>query len=78
MGFPAWTAIAAGNMARGLVLPPKARHVVIAADPDEAGQCAARDAWLRWNEEGSSVRIATPDEPGDFNDLLMAHEARHG
>ncbi len=78
MGFPAWAAIAAGNMARGLVLPPEARQVVVAADPDEAGQHAAHDAWLRWSEEGRSVRIATPDGPGDFNDLLMAREARHG
>ena len=80
MDCPAWAAIAAGNMARGLVLPTEARRVVIAADPDEAGQCAARDAWLRWNEEGRSVRIATPDRPGDFNDLflLRAREAGNG
>ena len=78
MGFSAWAAIAAGNMASGLVLPAEVWRVVIAADPDAAGQCAARDAWLRWNEEGRNVRIATPDGPGDFNDLLMAREARHG
>jgi phage/plasmid primase-like uncharacterized protein len=78
MGLPVWAAISAGNLARGLLLPQDARSVVIAADPDEAGQNAARDAWRRWTEEGRVVRIATPDGPGDFNDLLLAREARHG
>jgi putative DNA primase/helicase len=32
MGTPAWAAISAGNMAKGLVLPPEVRRVVIAAD----------------------------------------------
>jgi putative DNA primase/helicase len=78
MGFPAWAAISAGNLAKGLILPPEARHVVIAADPDEAGQRAARDAWLRWRAEGRNVQIATPDAAGDFNDLLRAREAGNG
>lgn len=34
MGLPAWAAISAGNLANGLVLPPEARRVVIATDPD--------------------------------------------
>jgi hypothetical protein len=75
MGLPAWAAISAGNLAKGLMLPPEARHVVIAADPDEAGKRAARDAWLRWRAEGRTVQIATPYGTGDFNDLLCAREA---
>ena len=78
MGLPAWAAISAGNLAKGLMLPPEARHVVIAADPDEAGKRAARDAWLRWRAEGRNVQIATPDAAGDFNDLLRAREAGNG
>jgi putative DNA primase/helicase len=74
-GFPAWAAIiSAGNMAKGLVLPPEARRVVIAADPDSAGGIAARDAWLRWRAEGRAVQIAVPDGAGDFNDLLRVRE----
>jgi putative DNA primase/helicase len=74
MGFPAWAGISAGNLAKGLVLPPEARRVVIAADPDDAGRKAARDAWTRWTAEGREVRIAVPDISADFNDVLMAQE----
>ena len=52
--------------------------MVIAADPDEAGADAAREAWQRWTDEGRTVRIATPDGPGDFADLLLACEGRNG
>ena len=78
LGFPAWAAISAGNMAKGLVLPAEARDVVIAADPDAAGRKAARDAWMRWRGEGREVRVALPDGTGDFNDLLRMREAAHG
>jgi putative DNA primase/helicase len=78
MGFPAWAAISAGNLAKGLVLPPEVRRVMIAADPDEPGRDAARDAWIRWRAEGREVQIATPDGPGDFNDLLRMREVAHG
>jgi phage/plasmid primase-like uncharacterized protein len=77
MGFPAWVAISAGNMANGLVLPPAAQSVVIAADPDDAGRTAAGQAWHRWRAEGRQVRIATPDSSGDFNDLLIARRVSH-
>jgi hypothetical protein len=79
MGFLAWAAVSAGNLARGLVLPPEARRVVIAADPDDAGRNAAREAWLRWKAEGRDVQIALPHREGcDFNDLLLARDGRHG
>ena len=76
LGLPAWAATSAGNLARGLVLPPEVLSVTIAADPDPPGVKAARDAARRWRCEGRKVRIATPDVPGcDFNDLLMREMA---
>jgi putative DNA primase/helicase len=73
MGLPAWASISAGNLAKGLLLPPEVRSVVIAADPDKAGRDAARDAWLRWKAEGREIRIALPDREGcDFNDVVLA------
>lgn len=82
--LPAWAAISAGNLARGLLLPPEVRAVVIAADPDPAGRNAAAGASTRWQAEGRRVQIATPDVAGrDFNDLLQerarrAAEVAHG
>jgi hypothetical protein len=79
LDLPAWAALSAGNMAKGLILPPEVRAVVIAADADEAGNKAAETAADRWRAEGRHVRIARPDRPGrDFNDLLCAGmEADH-
>jgi putative DNA primase/helicase len=75
MGLPAWAALSAGNLGKGLVLPPEAGCVVIAADPDWHGREATRAAWQRWKAEGREVRIAMPDRDGcDFNDLLLARE----
>lgn len=71
LNLPAWAALSAGNLARGLILPRGVRVVVIAADADEAGQKAADAAAARWCAEGRRVRIARPNKPGrDFNDLL--------
>lgn len=75
-GWPAWAAVSAGNMAKGLVLPAEARRVVIAADPDEPGEQAARAAALRWQAEGREVQIMRPTGAGDFNDLLQRRVAR--
>lgn len=72
LGLPAWAAVSAGNLGRGLVLPPEVNDIVIAADPDAAGATAAAAASARWIAEGRRVRIATPDTAGtDFNDLLQ-------
>lgn len=73
MGLPAWAALSAGNLAKGLVLPPSSRRVVIAADPDKAGEDAARTAALRWSAEGRNVEIARPNGVGDFNDTLRSN-----
>lgn len=72
LGLPAWAAINAGNLARGVVLPDAVRSVVIAADNDRPGIGAADAAAARWRAEGRKVRLAVPDAPGaDFNDVLM-------
>lgn len=71
LGLPAWAAVSAGNLARGLVLPADVHAVVIAADADQPGEDAARTAALRWHAEGRRVRIARPDCAGrDFNDVI--------
>ena len=72
LNLPCWAALSAGNMARGLILPPSVRAVVVAADADKAGNKAAEAAAERWRAEGRRVRIARPDRPGcDFNDILQ-------
>jgi putative DNA primase/helicase len=72
IGAPAWTALSAGNLARGLVLPSEVRAVVVALDPDPPGERAAHDAAARWAAEGRTVQLARPAGPGDFNDTLAA------
>ena len=76
MGFPGWAGINAGNIAGGLQLPPEVRHVVVAADPDQAGERSALAAATRWAAEGRRVQIARPTGSGDFNDVLR--ETEHG
>lgn len=71
LNLPSWSAIAAGNLAKGLVLPPDVRSVVIAADHDKPGIEAAQDACRRWRREGRAVRLVLPHGEGsDFADLL--------
>jgi phage/plasmid primase-like uncharacterized protein len=77
MDSPAWSALSAGNLGRGLSLPPDVRSVIIAVDPDRAGRAAAREAGARWQAEGRAVRFAIPAGAGDFNDMLLAREASH-
>jgi phage/plasmid primase-like uncharacterized protein len=78
LGLPAWSAISAGNLADALALPLEVRSVVIAADHDHPGICAAKAAASRWKGEGRSVRIVLPSrQDWDFNDELCAQEAYH-
>jgi putative DNA primase/helicase len=73
--LPAWAALSAGNLAKGLMLPSEVRRVVIAADADGPGERAALEAALRWQTEGRTVQVARPDKPGrDFNDILRGGE----
>jgi phage/plasmid primase-like uncharacterized protein len=77
LNLPAWAAVSAGNLRKGLILPSEVRAVVIAADADPPGESAAAEAAARWQAEGRRVRIATPNQQGqDFNDLLR--EAKNG
>ena len=75
LGLPGWAAVACGNLACNMVLPPGVRSVVIAADPDGPGRRAAAKAARRWMAEGRRVQVALPDGPGDFNDILVARLA---
>jgi len=80
LAAPAWAAIAAGNLRR-ITLPEMVRAVILAADPDPTGQREAEAAARRWQAEGRSVRIATPDDPGaDFADMQRrrAQAVAHG
>lgn len=70
-GMPTWAALSVSGL-KALVLPPEVREVVIAADPDEQGLKAARQAATRWHAEGRKVRIAKPPQGLDFNDLANA------
>jgi hypothetical protein len=70
-GIPTWAALSTGGM-QTLVLPPDAREVIIAADPDDAGQKAARSAALKFWSQGRTVRIITPPKGQDFNELARA------
>jgi putative DNA primase/helicase len=76
LGLPAWSAIECGNLGWRLVPPEEVRSVTIACDHDDDGINAAEAAARRWRREGRTVRIATPDRPGeDFNDLLVRRGA---
>lgn len=77
MGWPAWAALSAGNLARAVVLPSEARRVCIATDPDLPGREASRAAWMRLRAGGRDVTIASPTGPGDFNDRLLAMGGCH-
>lgn len=71
-GLPTWAALSAGNLA-ALILPDKARALVIAADHDLSGtgQREGRKAADKWTRDGRTVRIILPDAAGtDFNDTL--------
>lgn len=74
-GQPAWAALSAGNF-KNLKLPetPIAQTMIIAADNDAnfVGQKSAKEAARRWF--GRKIRIMTPTEPGDWNDVLLRGE----
>ncbi len=80
IGAPAWAAISAGNLGKGLILRPDIRDIIIAVDPDPAGEKAASQAAARWQAEGRAVRLARPSDGLDFNDILRngAEGGAHG
>ena len=69
-GIPTWAALSTSLMKR-IILPPEVKQVVVCADNDPAGIAAAQAAARRLQDEGRTVRIAMPSEPGkDFCDEL--------
>jgi len=69
-GIGAWSAISAVGL-RTIELPPEVKHVIIAADGDDAGERAAQYAAWRLRKQGRIVEIAQAPRGKDFNDLLM-------
>ena len=73
-----WATLSTSGM-KGVHLPcpPVAEVVVIAADHDPAGLKAAQAAANRFEREGRTVSIITPQSEGaDFNDVLQ--NSAHG
>ncbi len=68
-GLIAWAVLGTSGL-RTVRLPDAVREVVIAADNDEPGEAAARDAAQRFLAEGRRVKIARPSKAKDFNDVL--------
>lgn len=75
-GLAAWSAISAGNLKDGVVLPVDQKIVMIAADPDNVGRGAAEHARSRFQAEGRQVHVLYPDGAGDFNNIWMERNAR--
>lgn len=73
-----WSALSASGIA-GLCLPtisPERSALLIAADGDIAGRCAASTLADRASKIGWAVEVVTAPDGLDFNDL--AQEDRHG
>jgi putative DNA primase/helicase len=71
---PAIAGVSATNLPK-IILPPWIRELIIAADNDEAGLSAAREAARLWARPGLIIRIAFPSDEGkDWNDVV--YEAR--
>ena len=67
---PAWSAVDAGNLAALPVLPG-IDELLVMADHDDAGICAAWKCARRWHRAGCHVRVAIPPNVGtDAADLV--------
>jgi phage/plasmid primase-like uncharacterized protein len=72
IGAPAWSAISTSGLKKAGALPETVRHIIVAADPGEPGEEAARWPAWRWYQEGKHVEIKRPAPgKGDFNELLL-------
>jgi putative DNA primase/helicase len=72
-GLPGIAALSATNLPN--ITPPPCREIIIAADNDEAGRNAAKEAARKWARTDCVLRIAVPgDEGNDWNDVVR--EAR--
>ena len=58
------------TLMQGVNLPPKARHLIIAADGDSAGTAAAEKLLLRAEKAGWIVEVKAAPHGSDWNDVL--------
>lgn len=58
------------KLMQGVILPPKAGHLVIAADGDEAGGLAAKNLALRAEKADWTVEVKAAPHGSDWNDIL--------
>jgi putative DNA primase/helicase len=69
-GLPGIAALSAGNLPK--IVPPPCLEIIIAADNDDVGRDAAKQAAQIWTMAGFKVYIATaPDRGSDWNDALL-------
>jgi phage/plasmid primase-like uncharacterized protein len=79
--MPAWSAISSGGLTRFPVINGVSRLIVLAdhdigQDGAEGeGQKAARAAKATWTAAGHRAAVLLPNEPGDFNDVIMRRYA---
>ena len=72
-GKATWACLSTSGL-KTVVLPQEVREVVIAADGDEPGEKAAREAAQRFLTEGRKVKIARAPKGMDYNDVLLLPE----
>lgn len=58
------------KLMQGVILPPKAGHLIIAADGDEAGGLAAKNLGLRAEKADWTVEVKAAPHGTDWNDVL--------
>ena len=72
-GLPGIAALSASNLSK--IVPPPCSEIIIAADNDDAGRDAAKQAAQIWTMAGFKVHIApAPDWGKDWNDALLDAE----
>ena len=74
-GLPGIAALSAGNLPK--LVPPPCSEIIIAADNDDVGRDAAKQAAQIWTMAGFKVYIApAPDPDSDWNDALLGAETK--
>ena len=71
---PTWAVLSASNY-RSLILPVSVKEILIAADNDQKGLCAAYEAAEQWSRKGYRVKVIAPEKQcQDWNDVLMSKD----
>jgi hypothetical protein len=73
-GIPTWAALNAGNLVE-VVLLARFTEVHVVADADDTGMRRAREAVLRFRQEGRRASLIRPTAAKDANDVLRARRA---